>query len=139
MSASVRRSENACHRWARSAMTRRVSSVTGERGGAMGRTQAAGNSATARRRTALLRRKLRTLTLDPPETVPKLLDLLLHTVGARVKLQRPLPRGERVLVQAVLGVRIAQMVEDDGVGLLGLVGGALELAQRIGVTSLLVE
>src|SRR5262245_38274609 len=102
MSASVRRSENACHRWARSAMTRRASSATGDRGGAMGRTQAAGSSATARRRRALLRQKLRALTLDPPETVPELLDLLLHTVGVRVELQRPLPRGERVLVLAVL-------------------------------------
>src|SRR5207247_1041487 len=79
------------------------------------------------------RRRLRRvgpLALRTAETRLHFLDLLLDAVRARIERQRLLPRGERVFLEAVLGVGVAEMIEDDGV-FLGLLDGALELAQRV--------
>src|SRR5207244_158960 len=90
-----------------------------------------------RRPTRALLRRFGPLALRTAETRLHFLDLLLDAVRARIERQRLLPRGERVFLEAVLGVGVAEMIEDDGV-FLGLLDGALELAQRVRILALLV-
>src|SRR2546426_9629789 len=49
-----------------------------------------------------------------------------------------LPRGERLGLEAVFQIRVAEVIVDHGVGLLRLLNGALELLQGLEVTPLLV-
>src|SRR5437764_1043694 len=65
------------------------------------------------------------------------LELLLDAVGGGIELERLLPRAGRVLVEAVLEQRVAQVFEDDRV-LAGLLDRALQLAERVGILALLV-
>src|SRR5207248_7848622 len=113
----------------------RASWARGRRGGGTGRRQPAA-SASARRTRRLLR-GLRALTLGPPQPGADVLELLLDAVGGGIELERLLPRAGRVLVEAVLEQRVAQVFEDDRV-LAGLLDRALQLAERVGILALLV-
>src|SRR5439155_18249316 len=132
MSARARRSWNSCQRSVSRSTTRRASPSMAACGG---------GSAIAhpvrRRPTRALLRRFGPLALRTAETRLHFLDLLLDAVRARIERQRLLPRGERVFLEAVLGVGVAEMIEDDGV-FLGLLDGALELAQRVRILALLV-
>src|SRR5262245_30361342 len=108
MSATVLRSENCCQRVARRSMARLASGLIGLRGGGKARAHPA-RSRKARRRT--LRVDFRTLTLDPPETLPELVHLLLDAGRGRVQLQRLLPGRQRFLVAVRLPVGVAQLLE----------------------------
>src|SRR5262245_11987047 len=135
MSASARRSDKARHRsWSR-LTARRASSETGCRGGGTATTQPARNEATAR--SALLLRRLRPLTLGSPQLFPSVVGLLAHAGGGRIQLERLLPGGEGILLEAVLGVGVTQVLEDHGV-FLGLLDGALQLPERFDIAPLLV-
>src|SRR5438128_493348 len=130
MSARVRRSVNSCQRASRSSSTRRASSGTGWRAGAV-----AHPPASTSRQRRLLRRLRATLGSAPALEV---VDLLLDPFGGRVELQGLLPRGERLGLEAVFQISVAEVIVDHGVGLLRLLNGALELLQGLEITPLLV-
>src|SRR5215475_2031579 len=135
MSASARRSDKARHRsWSR-LTARRASSETGCRGGGTATTQPARNEATTR--SALLLRRLRPLTLGSPQAFSSIVSLLAYAGGGRIQLERLLPGGEGILLEAVLGVGVTQVLEDHRV-FLGLLDGALQLPERFYIASLLV-
>src|SRR5437879_7887995 len=90
-----------------------------------------------RRRARALLSGFGALALRTAEPRLRVLDLLLDAVGVRIERQRLLPRGERVFLVTILGVRVAEVVEDDGV-FLGLLDGPLQLPQRVGILALLV-
>src|SRR5207247_337543 len=113
--------------------TRRASASMGARGVGGAIAQPA-----RRRRTRALLSGFGALALRTAEPRLRVLDLLLDAVGVRIERQRLLPRGERVFLVAVLGVRVAEVVEDDGV-FLGLLDGPLQLPQRVGLLALQVQ
>src|SRR3989454_2309234 len=129
MSARARRSVNSCQRASRSASAWRASSATGWRGGAV-----AHPPKSPSRQRRLLRRFRATLGPAPAEVF----DLLLDPLGGRVELQGLLPRGERLGLESVLQIGVAEVLVDHRVGFLRLVDGALELLQGLGVATLLV-
>src|SRR5215475_11052391 len=129
--ASVRRSLNARQLASRRSTARRASGERGSRG--VGR--AVAQPATAATRARLLR-SLRALTLHAAKAGLHGLDLGADPVGVGIELERALPRGQGVLVEAALGVGVAQVLEDHRI-VLGPLHGALQLAQRIGIAPLL--
>src|SRR5688500_2422957 len=131
MSARARRSVKACQRVMSTSSARRASSWAACRGGGIATAHPA--SATPTRR---LLRSFRS-TLHPAQPRLGVVDLLAHAVGGRIELERFLPGGQRVLLMTVLSVRIAEVLEDDGV-FLRLLDGPLELAQGVRVAALLV-
>src|SRR2546430_2288659 len=131
-SARARRSWNSCQPTVSRSTTRRASASMGARGVGGAIAQPA-----RRRRTRALLSGFGALALRTAEPRLRVLDLLLDGVGVRIERQRLLPRGERVFLVAVLGVRVAEVVEDDGV-FLGLLDGPLQLPQRVGILALLV-
>src|SRR5438445_46940 len=131
MSARARRSVNSCQRASRSPSAWRASSATGWRGGAVAHPL---KSPSRQRR---LLRRLRA-TLGPAPAILEVLDLLLDPLGGRVELQGLLPRGERLGLESVLQIGVAEVLVDHRVGFLRLVNGALELLQSVGVATLLV-
>src|SRR5437773_1581618 len=131
MSARARRSVNSCQRASRSPSAWRASSATGWRGGAVAHPL----KSPSRQRTLL--RRLRA-TLGPAPAILEVLDLLLDPLGGRVELQGLLPRGERLGLESVLQIGVAEVLVDHRVGFLRLVDGALELLQSVGVATLLV-
>src|SRR2546427_1229039 len=133
MSARARRSVNSLARSA-SSVSARAASPTGSRGDAVAHAATSASSKRGRRR---LLRGLRA-TLDPALAILEVIDLLLDPVGGRVELEGLLPRGQGVFVEAVLDQRVAEVLVDHGIGLLGLHDGALELLQRLRILSLLV-
>src|SRR5688572_6559833 len=137
MSASVRWSVTACQRVISRSRARRASSEIVWRGGGIAMAQPASRT-TARRSARLLRGLVGALTatLRAPLRAG-VLELLLDAVGGGVELERLLPGGDRVLVEAVLDVGVAEVLEDDRV-FLGLLHGALQLPQRVRVLALLV-
>src|SRR4029453_17985463 len=132
MSASARRSVNSLARLVRSRTARRASSLIGCRD----RVAHAASSASGATRRNLLG-GLRP-TLDPALAVLEVVDLLLDPVGRRVELESLLPRGDGGVVLTVLDERVAEVLVDDGIGLLGLRHLALDLRQRLGIFSLLL-
>src|SRR5262245_3744428 len=125
--ARVRRSWNAAQFVASRSTARCASAERSSRGVRSGVAQAA----TATTRARLLR-NLRALTLQAAEVVPHVVDLGLHPRGLRIELERALPGGQGVLVQAGLRVGVAQMIEDHRV-VLGPLDRALQLPHRLGV------
>src|SRR5256885_16178759 len=91
-------------------MARRASSETGVRGGGGAMVHPVSSQTTR----ALLR-SLRALTLHTAKPRLGILNLLGHALGIRVERERLLPGAQRVLVEAVLGVGLAEVVEDDRV------------------------
>src|SRR5262249_60780281 len=77
-------------------------------------------------------------TLDPALAVLEVVDLLLDPVGRRVELESLLPRGDGGVVLTVLDERVAEVLVDDGLRLLGLHHRALQLLQRLRILALLV-
>src|SRR4030095_4755288 len=132
MSARARRSVNSLARWVRSGTARRASSLIGCRD----RVAHAASSASGATRRNLLR-GLRP-TLDPALVVLEVVDLLLDRVGRRVERESLLPRRDGGVVLTVLDERVAEVLVDDGIRLLGLRHRALELLQRLRILSLLV-
>src|SRR5439155_580610 len=130
-SARVRRSVNSCQRTSRSSSARRASSGTGWRAGAVAHPPAS----TSRPRRLL--RRLRA-TLGPTPAILEVVDLLLDPFGGRVELQGLLPGGERLGLEAVLQIGIAEVIVDHRVGVLRLLDGALELLQGLEIAPLLV-
>src|SRR5213593_3438508 len=130
-SARVRRSVNSCQRTSRSSSARRASSGTGWRAGAVAHPPAS----TSRPRRLL--RRLRA-TLGPTPAILEVVDLLLDPFGGRVELQGLLPGGERLGLEAVLQIGIAEVIVDHRVGVLRLLDGALELFQGLEIAPLLV-
>src|SRR5215813_8825295 len=132
MSARARRSWNSCQRAFNCSTTRRAS-------GSMGACGVGGAIAqpSSSRTTRTLLRRFRALALRTAEPRLRVLNLLLHAVGARIERQRLLPRDHRVFLEAVLRVCVPEVVEDDRV-LLGLLDGALELTKGVGIFALLV-
>src|SRR5687768_7746143 len=104
------------------------------RGGSAMLQPAAGPAATRPRR---LLRSLGAVTLGPPQPRPNVLELLLDALGCGVELQGLLPGRGRVLVEAALDERVAEVLEDHGI-FLGAVDGALELVHRFAVAALLI-
>ena len=104
--------------------------------GRRGRARRRRAPATTRRKTLL--RGLRALTLDPALAVPEVVELLLDAVGGRVELQGLLPRGERVLVQAVLDEASPRCSKMTGSGSLALSTARLSSRQRFRIAPLLV-
>src|SRR5436309_3237024 len=133
MSARARRSVNSLERSARSASARRASSPPGSWGGTVAH---AAPSASSKRRRRLLRGLW--ATLDPALAVLEVVDLLLDPVGGRIELQGLLPRGEGVVVEAVLDERISKVLVDHWIRFLGFRHRAFELLQSLGISSLLV-
>src|SRR2546425_4736615 len=131
MSARARRSVNSCQRASRSPGAWGALAPTGGRGGV-----AAPPLKTPSRQRRLLRR-LRA-TLGPAPAILEVLDLLLDPLGGRVELQGLLPRGERLGLESVLQIGVAEVLVDHRVRFLRLVDGALELLQGLGVATLLV-
>src|ERR1700736_5051524 len=79
-------------------------------------------------------------TLGPGLALPRLLDLgadLGRGGGVRIRLQRLLPRLDRLVGEVVLEVGVAQVLVEDGV-LLGEAHRALQLAEGFRVAALLV-
>src|SRR5213078_3522863 len=130
-SARVRRSVNSCQRTSRSSSARRASSGTGWLAGAVAHPPAS----TSRPRRLL--RRLRA-TLGPTPAILEVVDLLLDPFGGRVELQGLLPGGERLGLEAVLQIGIAEVIVDHRVGVLRLLDGALELLQGLEIAPLLV-
>src|SRR5207249_1296254 len=121
MSARARRSVNSCQRASRSPSAWRASSATGWRGGG-----AVAHPLKSPSRQRRLLRRLRA-TLGPAPAILEVLDLLLDPLGGRVELQGLLPRGERLGLESVLQIGVAEVLVDHRVGFLRLVNGALEL------------
>ena len=96
----------------------------------------AASRATCRQRRSLLS-GLRA-TLDPALAILEVIDLLLDPVGGRVELEGLFPRGQGVVVVTVLDERVAQVLVDHGIRLLGLHDGALELLECLRILALLV-
>src|SRR3989442_2004019 len=131
MSARARRSVNSCQRAWGSRSGGGASSATGWRGGAVAHPL---KSPSRQRR---LLRRLRA-TLGPAPAILEVLDLLLDPLGGRVELQGLLPRGERLGLESVLQIGVAEVLVDHRVGFLRLVDDSLELLQGLGVATLLV-
>src|SRR5439155_448391 len=106
-----------------------ASSGTGWRAGAVAHPPAS----TSRPRRLL--RRLRA-TLGPTPAILEVVDLLVDPFGGRVELQCLLPCGERLGLEAVLQIGIAEVIVDHRDGVLRLLAGALELLQRLAVTPL---
>src|SRR5438093_13688840 len=79
-------------------------------------------------------------TLFPYTTLfrSEVVDLLLEPFRGRVELQGLLPGGERLGLEAVLQIGIAEVIVDHRVGVLRLLDGALELFQGLEIAPLLV-
>src|ERR1700741_3833729 len=122
-------SVNSCQRVRSRSTARRASGPVGERGGGIAMAQPTASPAT--RRTRALLRSLRAFTLHPPHLGPQVVQLLLDAIGRGVELPGLLPGGGSVLVEAVLEVRVTEVLEDDRV-FLGLVHRLLQLAERVG-------
>src|SRR5436190_4435419 len=128
-------SVNSRARAASSSTARRAGGGIAARGGGGAIAQPAATNAA---RTTRLLRSFRAIRLRAATAVLHVVELLLHAVGRGVDLDGLLPHRHRLVVQAILHVRITEMLEDDRVFLRAL-DRALELAQRFLVLALLVE
>src|SRR4029077_5688119 len=141
MSARERRSGSERRGCSSRARRGRAPAETGGGAGA-GAAVAQPPTATASRRAPrrLLLLGLGRRTLGPGLALPRLLDLgadLGRGRPVRIRLQRLLPRLDRLVGEVVLEVGVAQVLVEDGV-LLGEAHRALQLAEGLRVAALLV-
>src|SRR4029453_9209425 len=142
MAARLRGSTKLRHASSSCARAPSTSGASDAAGGADAQAPSARQRRTRARPRALLRFDLRlgTLTLGPELLLARLLQLLLHAVAEPILLVHGdglFPGRDRLLDLAVLHVGVGEVVEDLRI-VLGLFGGALELAEGLGVLALLV-